>query len=1162
MFRLYSLLFTLILVGHSSAQSFGQRIFWNEPTNNRIQVGALSAGAISGPQTLAPGIANLEDIAIAPSSGYIFYIQATSGLVRASLVDGSGTFVLRDFGAFTGFNDIAYSGNANGVFTPLIEEEHGASFFDESSGSETQLTLGGFNNDDYVAVTVHDGNEEVFFINDDQQGIFKCPDFSCNSLIQIIGQTGLECLTDDEFNNKIYFTATSGPTTMLYSANLDGSALTGLADLGSAYITSIQAYSKIGKIYYVKYNDGIYSVDIDGNNSNTLVLSLAGTGVTDIAIEPDLTPPVLTGTSPEDNAVNVTNNESLSLNFDGKVFISSTAGTANEQSIRIYETVGNVLVQTIDRSSSDISISLNLASVFNITTPKINTEYYVLIGSKVFRDNANNDYTGISSNTTWNFKTTPGVTVSAPSATTCTGTYVTLPDIVITEVANSDFSQGANQTLVLTAGSGYTFEPGTGTVTFGSGADISAASIVVTASDVTVTYSVDLIAGADALTISGLKFTTSSSTNPGADITRTGGTGVIAGLANGRVVGSTYSQTGSSAPTGTYPNGTNLCAGFDLSQTLIDITGAAVKWYTDAGLTLEQVPMAGVTNATGTALGIDNNTPATYTYYVTQTSGGCESAATMFSFTVNALPPAYDQTATVCSSSANDVDLTVHHAAITEGAPNTIVEWFDDAGLTNPIADPTSAAVVDTQMLHAKVTNTLSACTAQATVTFTVDDGPVVADQTFQVCEGVAGSGSAVVDLTTYDGTLTDGAANLTVAWLDISNNPIGSPAAETVTDGEVFHGRVTNTTTTCSTIANGTFDILQLPTTADAGPDQTVCGGAAVLAANTPTVGTGVWSIVSGGAGTFVSTSNPNTTFTPSGGTNYTLRWTITNATCTPSTNDVIIQFTTPPTMAAAGPDQQVCGTSAGLAGNTPTVGTGAWTIVSGVGGTITSPANPTSGFTGVVGTTYVLRWTITNGSCTPSFDEVTIQHLALPSVAAAGPDQNVCGTGATLAGNTPAVGTGAWSIISGSGGTIANPASPTSGFTGAAGTNYTLRWTISAACTSTEDDVVIQLSAAPSTAVAGSDQTVCTTTVALGATTPAVGSGLWSIVSGAGGNIATPSSPTSGFTGVTGTTYVVRWTVSNGGCTPSTDDVSISLITTPTTAAAGPDQNICGTS
>ncbi len=87
-------------------------------------------------------------------------------------------------------------------------------------------------------------------------------------------------------------------------------------------------------------------------------------------------------------------------------------------------------------------------------------------------------------------------------------------------------------------------------------------------------------------------------------------------------------------------------------------------------------------------------------------------------------------------------------------------------------------------------------------------------------------------------------------------------------------------------------------------------------------------------------------------------------------------------PTTADAGPDQSLCGaTGATLAGNLPATGTGLWTIVSGTGGTLVAPTSWNSGFNGTNGSTYTLRWTITNGTCT-SFNDVIISFPLLPVV------------------------------------------------------------------------------------------------------------------------------------------------------------------------------------
>ena len=290
-------------------------------------------------------------------------------------------------------------------------------------------------------------------------------------------------------------------------------------------------------------------------------------------------------------------------------------------------------------------------------------------------------------------------------------------------------------------------------------------------------------------------------------------------------------------------------------------------------------------------------------------------------------------------------------------------------------------------------------------------------------------------------------------------------------------------------------------------------------------------------------------------------LQWVV----CTPSSDQVTIKLDANPLpAAAAGSDQTLCSTSATLAGNAPTTGIGTWTIVSGAGGSFVNANSPTTVFNGVTGTTYVLRWTISNGVCPSTSDDVQITFNTPPTVATAGPDQTLCSTSATLAGNTPATGTGQWTIVSGAGGSFALDTNPTT----------TIYWNTRHHLCFTMDDlqwsmytefdqVTIKLDANPlPAAAAGTDQTLCSTSATLAGNTPTTGIGTWTVVSGAGGSFVNANSPTTVFNGVTGTTYILRWTISNGVCPSTSDDVQITFDTPPTVATAGPDQTLCSTS
>ena len=100
---------------------------------------------------------------------------------------------------------------------------------------------------------------------------------------------------------------------------------------------------------------------------------------------------------------------------------------------------------------------------------------------------------------------------------------------------------------------------------------------------------------------------------------------------------------------------------------------------------------------------------------------------------------------------------------------------------------------------------------------------------------------------------------------------------------------------------------------------------------------------------------------------------------------------------------------------------------------------------------------WKEMCGTCTPQ-----------PTQSNAGENQSITGNSTVLSANPPVSGTGHWEIISGTGGSIANPAQANSGFSGNQPGNYTLRWTITSVCGSSSDDVTINFINNPPTSSA----------------------------------------------------------------------------------------------
>jgi hypothetical protein len=185
-----------------------------------------------------------------------------------------------------------------------------------------------------------------------------------------------------------------------------------------------------------------------------------------------------------------------------------------------------------------------------------------------------------------------------------------------------------------------------------------------------------------------------------------------------------------------------------------------------------------------------------------------------------------------------------------------------------------------------------------------------------------------------------------------------------------------------------GVFDVTPvtvyaLPTTAVAGTDQSLCGATtATLAGNSPSSGTGLWSIVSGAGGTIIAPTSNTSTFTGTNGSTYTLRWTISNGTCT-SSDDVVIKF---PLLAAQPADfttstTTVCQGTTGVVytvPNDPTVTSYNWSYTVGTGATIIGTGNSVTVNFSNTATSGTLGVTATN-SCntsTPRTIAVTVSQ------------------------------------------------------------------------------------------------------------------------------------------------------------------------------------------
>ncbi len=356
-------------------------------------------------------------------------------------------------------------------------------------------------------------------------------------------------------------------------------------------------------------------------------------------------------------------------------------------------------------------------------------------------------------------------------------------------------------------------------------------------------------------------------------------------------------------------------------------------------------------------------------------------------------------------------------------------------------------------------------------------------------------------------------------------------------------------------------------PTPANAGNDQSICYGTPVqLQANAVASSeTGTWSVSPSSGISFSDLHDPSAIATGlAANTVYTFTWTISNG-CGGSLDTVDVNTNNSQgANADAGPDQCApTGTSSiTLTANDPSPGSGLWTQISGAATTITTPNQFNTTVTGLSNGDYSFQWKVTNVGCYDAEDTVDITIAPTITVAQAGPNQSVCDSTVTVSGNAPAAGeTGLWEFVSGGDGPIiTNPSSPVTTITGLTSGSWVYKWTISrGVCAASSDSVQLNINEAPSTAVAGPDQAVCNqTSVTLAATSPTIGDGIWSLISGPNSPVFSDlRSPVSTLSNLITGEYILEWTTFTGvNCPESKDQVSIK-VTEP--AAAGSDYDTC---
>ena len=337
-------------------------------------------------------------------------------------------------------------------------------------------------------------------------------------------------------------------------------------------------------------------------------------------------------------------------------------------------------------------------------------------------------------------------------------------------------------------------------------------------------------------------------------------------------------------------------------------------------------------------------------------------------------------------------------------------------------------------------------------------------------------------------------------------------------------------------------------PTTANAGTDRIICDNFTTLAGNNPANGTGTWSVVSGG-GNFTNASAYNTQVNSVNTGLNSYEWLIDYHGCTSAdTVNITYDYFT----ADAGADDVTCTNTYTLNANNPAPGTGKWRVTGGAG-TFADDTQANTTVSGLVTGDNTFEWKITHGACIHT-DYVTITRNT-PSAANAGPDKETCNGEVTLAAVNPSVGTGHWSVTSGSG-TFSNTLQNDATVTNIALNTNIYRWTVEFATCSNYDEVTVTNNFV--SADAGTNQTVCGTTATLNGNQPQNGeSGTWEVIAGTS-SVTNPNLYNSGVTGLISGINKFRWKLTKGSC-ESYDDVTITNNKYDASASVSGPSDVC---
>lgn len=395
---------------------------------------------------------------------------------------------------------------------------------------------------------------------------------------------------------------------------------------------------------------------------------------------------------------------------------------------------------------------------------------------------------------------------------------------------------------------------------------------------------------------------------------------------------------------------------------------------------------------------------STTTYYRrTVNSGSCSVISSGVKLTVYKLPTAGTMSASsvnTCNGSNVSISTSGYTGSIKKWqynfTPTNTTSWVDIIGTSstvtfNNVQQNFSVRVI--VMQDSPCSNETIGPEIPVTVS-----APTVAGSTGTDATVCTNANSAAISLNGQTGSVLkwETSTNNGTSWTAIAN-----------TTSTINYLNLTTTTWYRAIVQSGfcpqatstitKITVVPTVTPSNAGVDQSLCALTTVtLNGNNPTVGTGIWSQISGPSTNILNPTLRNTQVTGlQPGKTYQFSWLITGPGACPSSNDIVQIISTPAiTQASAGADILVCSftgpiDSVSLSGNAvgnPTFETSSWSILlpnpMGSNPLVRSATNPKSAFIFDKIGQYQILQTISNGVCPSTKDTVVVNVFDKPVV------------------------------------------------------------------------------------------------------------------------------------------------------------------------------------